>query len=50
MITAYEAAVRLARLGHVQEKRWAGIRLRAEPGDTFRYLGTFLIHRPHWGG
>lgn len=36
-ITAYQQAVRLAKIGHVQERRWAGIRLQAE-----RKMGELL--------
>jgi len=37
MITAYQAAVRLAQIGREHEQRWAGVRLRAE-----RKMGELL--------
>lgn len=37
MITAYQAAVKLAQIGRVHEQRWAGVRLRAE-----RKMGELL--------
>jgi hypothetical protein len=43
-ITAYQQAVRLARIGHVQERRWATIRLQTE-----RKMGELLGPAEHGG-
>lgn len=43
-ITAYQQAVRLAKIGHEQERRWASIRLQAE-----RKMGELLGPAEHGG-